>query len=717
MYPRSAPRPINNSRRIHHRVQQLPHEIQPYLNYVPIVRSFGEHTLQHEFNDVLPKSEWMSDYESSVCLRCTRTFMPFMRPVHHCRVCGQLVCDSCSSMVWSGYAHIMQTPKSCLETCLETPLSYTGQLARVCNTCRSPFIQLRDTYSVIRNIPQILLAFPELMPNYHFGDFLHNMEDRCQAKILQKCMISIQYIWSNPWNAPLPKNTHRFVLSRDIAKLLKFQIYDHFYYRIGYEYLCEEPPPKQTHPVGCSELNCRESCQKTDSMEVLLTNLFVHRTICSTWNIELARLLTPTLLFRGITNPVFLTLLENLISEFKEPLEVHVMTTLLSLNVTPQFSKIIQDLIQPQLKEDFMISWNFFNDLCVAASFPLTHPIYSKIQHILRTQKIYIPGYPTFQLVQLHLHKIQKARSSSQPLIIPCTIYNNNKYISHKLLVKYNQALHSDVMVHYMIAYLKTKIHHPEDIVTYPTVPIGPNGGIILIVPDAQTLHSIPKKTTLPTLIHQHPKTRHIPRHELDRKFAYSAAFFTILTCFLGIRDRIDSNMMVIIQKSLLFHIDFEFMFNQQPPFKETARSIGDFLASSASSTTSSLSLIMKCEDGVSLQPLLPEHVLHVLGDMESRVYKTQFTPSCNYFFQLMWDLRHLFYFCTQFLPWVPSTIGVQLTHKEHKAFYRNLVQTILEGSDTFGERACKITVNTDASPSFIEKTLTKLNHVSLKFK
>jgi hypothetical protein len=39
--------------------------------------------------------QWINDHESSRCLICDDLFTVLNRK-HHCRICGDLVCDSCS---------------------------------------------------------------------------------------------------------------------------------------------------------------------------------------------------------------------------------------------------------------------------------------------------------------------------------------------------------------------------------------------------------------------------------------------------------------------------------------------------------------------------------------------------------------------------------------------------------------------------------------------
>ena len=45
---------------------------------------------------MVPKTQWVPDSASSLCQRCAERFT-FFRRRHHCRCCGQLVCDKCTT--------------------------------------------------------------------------------------------------------------------------------------------------------------------------------------------------------------------------------------------------------------------------------------------------------------------------------------------------------------------------------------------------------------------------------------------------------------------------------------------------------------------------------------------------------------------------------------------------------------------------------------------
>eukprot|EP00474_Spongospora_subterranea_P007393 CRZ07851.1 hypothetical protein [Spongospora subterranea] len=68
----------------------------------------------------VPRSEWVSDSASAVCLACYAKFW-FLNRRHHCRSCGLIFCGQCCR--------------------LNSGLPWTNTMERVCNLC----IQARNT--------------------------------------------------------------------------------------------------------------------------------------------------------------------------------------------------------------------------------------------------------------------------------------------------------------------------------------------------------------------------------------------------------------------------------------------------------------------------------------------------------------------------------------------------------------------------------------------
>eukprot|EP01116_Phalansterium_solitarium_P023631 TRINITY_DN838_c0_g1_i1.p1 TRINITY_DN838_c0_g1~~TRINITY_DN838_c0_g1_i1.p1 ORF type:complete len:755 (-),score=199.74 TRINITY_DN838_c0_g1_i1:438-2702(-) len=93
-------------------------------DYVPA----GSGRFNPKRDGVVPKHKWQPDNEAPTCPICRADFGIFMRK-HHCRACGQIFCDSCSSFR------------------LELPQGGYNGPQRVCKNC---YIRGQDTASVPR---------------------------------------------------------------------------------------------------------------------------------------------------------------------------------------------------------------------------------------------------------------------------------------------------------------------------------------------------------------------------------------------------------------------------------------------------------------------------------------------------------------------------------------------------------------------------------------
>ena len=102
------------------------------------------------------------------------------------------------------------------------------------------------------------------------------------------------------------------------------------------------------------------------------------------------------------------------------------------------------------------------------------------------------------------------------------------------------------------------------DIITYKVIPINSKLGIIQIINNASTIYDIiiNKKTTLLNYILDNNSTNTIDN--IKYKFINSIAVYSIITYLFGIGDRHLDNIM-ITNNGLLFHIDFSFIFGDDP--------------------------------------------------------------------------------------------------------------------------------------------------------
>jgi hypothetical protein len=96
------------------------------------------------------------------------------------------------------------------------------------------------------------------------------------------------------------------------------------------------------------------------------------------------------------------------------------------------------------------------------------------------------------------------------------------------------------------------------DAITYPVMPITLNSGMIQIIDDAETLHSISNnKNTIFKYIIKNNESKTI--NEVMNRYMYSLVLYTLHSYFLGLGDRHLQNIM-ISKDGAIFHIDFGFI-------------------------------------------------------------------------------------------------------------------------------------------------------------
>lgn len=722
---RSKSKPIQIQHHQHHRVRHFQPGIENVVEYVPVARSLNDssihlvNTTQLNISQAIPEHEWQPDKESKACMRCRSSFS-IWRPRHHCRMCGQLVCGWCSQITNVGFAHHLDG--KLLVTSLDTFLTTRPSSHRLCTLCQPKLRNLDKAYRWAKVLSIVMYHRPDVA---YQGNAFHLFKKLACISVhlyiassqLKKILVSSQYIYGHPWNLDVKRKTsHKHHMTQCLLGMMEPYICDHEFYRYALQYYNIPPSARSREKVSCKVLLCRNLAD-TQSMEVGMTNLFFQHMDIE-WTLELAMCLTPTLLWKKRVSTLI-----HLVQTFRDP---YISMLFVWLHAFPfgagyvaQFRTIVPIEMWNKLHKD----WDFFHRLCEVArtcNHNLKDPRFQKLAREIAKTHRRLPGYPSMQVVSIDVtspHFCQ-AESSSKPFILPCRILHldTHTYSKQKLLIKHRQSMGSDGFVHLWIAYMKTIIPNSSSITTYPSIPIGPYSGIILMVPNSITLSNLTKVSTIHNKLYDHVRNTHRTRTEINQTFAQGVAFFTILTCFIGLRDRIPSNTMLLPEQNTIFDIDYEYMFNKQPPMKETIRNVGNFLETwihtPKSYSSSSSSHFMEMHDEtIVMKPLLPDCVMSMLGGHESHTYTTYFIPTFNSYFQLMWNNRHVLYFASQFLTYFPSTTQAsQLTKKEHDKFFSELANVVLQGSDTYGEFACKVVLSKDQSKPWTEKVLDRVS-------
>ena len=79
---------------------------------------------------MIHKAVWVPDSASKQCMLCEQKFSAFIRK-HHCRMCGRVICSSCSPDKVDISELVGAEP--------------SGKLERVCKQCNKPFVTQKKT--------------------------------------------------------------------------------------------------------------------------------------------------------------------------------------------------------------------------------------------------------------------------------------------------------------------------------------------------------------------------------------------------------------------------------------------------------------------------------------------------------------------------------------------------------------------------------------------
>lgn len=86
----------------------------------------------------VPKSDWVPDDEVSACTQCSRPFTLFFRR-HHCRACGKIFCDGCSSLRLAGQRACRACVQARMQSTIQASLKESGSAAATDKNISSPY--------------------------------------------------------------------------------------------------------------------------------------------------------------------------------------------------------------------------------------------------------------------------------------------------------------------------------------------------------------------------------------------------------------------------------------------------------------------------------------------------------------------------------------------------------------------------------------------------
>ncbi len=263
-----------------------------------------------------------------------------------------------------------------------------------------------------------------------------------------------------------------------------------------------------------------------------------------------------------------------------------------------QFVKILEDLPSHSGSEG-----HYLNNRISSASLPIL--IEGEDTVIRDVERIPLPLCPQFYIKSLNPREIHSLSSVTAPILISLQCQTSPfpscspdmsdtmpipTTFPQKIIFK-PECLMKDYIfmniIRLMDSILQRELKIDFGIKTYQVLPTSLSGGLIEVIPSADTLYTIQyrKNFTIQNYIFEH--NAHLSVAEIRERFIRSAAAYCVISYLLGVGDRHMENIMVSTD-GYLFHIDYGYILGYDPkpmsPAMRITKDIVDAMGGSSSS-------------------------------------------------------------------------------------------------------------------------------------
>lgn len=529
-------------------------------------------------NKILPNqcNLWINDDLVINCYNCNKLFTLYNRK-HHCRSCGKIFCSNC--LLNNIYSNINSNK---LIDKLEYIQNYNYNnlpCNKVCNVCYNIFILLKNIKRYILifqllpiNINEIYkLSLVSKLWNNASIIYLSNFKDI-------QYLLPLQYI--NNIQSKLLYNNFNLIIGHNNLIYQFIKIYNwnkcaNIKKILKYIYTSNKI-------ISCNKLLCNSNCinnlSDSNILDLLkhIKNILVRKFIiqhlhisneyftcyisflihCITLDTIDEPIICNYLIKYTINSEIGLNILFELRYYSENITNIDIFINYYLYNIQEHYNILYNQIIDTY--NYFLLYNNNFN----------IHQY--NINNYLKNYNIFNPFVNNIRLHNIKFNCIILKNSNGKPYIIPYNIINSNTYNdinsenANTIMYKYED-LRKDRIITDIIKLINLILMKSNlDIITYKVIPINSKLGIIQIINNASTIYDIiiNKKTTLLNYILDNNSTNTIDN--IKYKFINSIAVYSIITYLFGIGDRHLDNIM-ITNNGLLFHIDFSFIFGDDP--------------------------------------------------------------------------------------------------------------------------------------------------------
>lgn len=535
-------------------------------------------------------STWIPDERVKRCYACNAHFTAYRRK-HHCRGCGRIFCNGCSS-------HRMVIPTFWL-TYAPSP-AIPDKVQRMCGTCVEHLSSIIDVEWLVRALSVMPVTFSELF-SLRLLDKIWNRA----VNTLFSFYRGLQY--------KLPCQPYTQIES-DFLRAHYSEFHKHIPWQIHtLVSLYQNQTPRaekilitrEVRIYTCRHLLCSRTCRQLISMDDIirlgttgvLYNKNVRSQILAAWNLMQPQAFAQMMFWwvylacrykklfnRGLI-PLCSKYLETMYALWFEcEIQKNRKTAGLLLKVQNQLSK----KLPAESVKDLTASIHFTQLLDYIAE---AGPVRKHIDDFFKKHgSVRLPWNPS--KIVINITRTRRFNSSSKPVGLTCILQNNTKI---EILVK-KEDVRTDRLA-MVIGYWINQFAPNQHVHTYNVFPITSQTGCVEMIDGASTLYDIRKNGTL--LNHIMSNNQQDTVQNVRERIVSSCVGACLLAFTMGLGDRHLENILVT-NRGHLAHVDFGYILGDDPKWSATPMRITEDMveAMGGENSPSFKSFILRTQQG-----------------------------------------------------------------------------------------------------------------------
>lgn len=526
-------------------------------------------------------NKWILDDDVSQCTNCKITFGFFTRK-HHCRLCGDIFCDSCSS--YNRHIPSILTNKNISNEIINNTIInwmyddiYDYKLSRLCITCNNYIIRFLKIKKIVKVYEIINLDILELQKIENTG--LYKLAANiCINKLLG---ITKKYIYekiSNTEKIMLWRNIKYYYQHSSYIKLLLRICSNENQFKTMYDLINDKTGKYNGHNILPCDNNCKTKMETCDVINLfsylekynydIFKKILIDHINCDD---EEFLCYLPLITYYTKYDDSFI-ITEKIIERCKDKFNIfYTVYNLLNnymLNGNEQYkhvkNKIYNTVCVDKILSQLLECDMFINTIKKIGTYFCDNNTNIKLSDLNICRELRYPLDPSLKIKSFCIDEIKFKESATKPIIIPCITSTNIKiYLMYK-----KDDLKQDLVMMSIIRLVNIIIKKDLDIninlVTYNIIPFCKNTGIIEIIHNADTIYHIRHVLNNNILNYILEKNSGMEVGIIKDRYIKSVAGYSVLTYMFGIGDRHLDNIM-ISRDGRLFHIDYGFILGKDP--------------------------------------------------------------------------------------------------------------------------------------------------------